>query len=125
MKKTALITGGAGFIGSHLSARLLKEGWDILVVDNLFSGYRHNIPEGVTFQWMDLSKDDLISQLPDKQFDAVFHLASHVGQEISFDSPIYDFKTNGLSTVSLLNWCLRKKNKKIYFCQLNECLRRA
>ena len=115
MKKTALITGGAGFIGSHLAHRLLKEDWNVTIVDNLFSGYRTNIPAGADYIWLDVSKDDLVCQLPKISYDAVFHLASHVGQEISFDNPVYDFKTNGLSTVSLLNWCLTNKIRKFVF----------
>lgn len=56
--KTALVTGGAGFIGSHLAKRLLAEGWNVYVVDNLSTGFKNNIPEKAKFIYLDLSKDD-------------------------------------------------------------------
>jgi UDP-glucose 4-epimerase len=113
--RSAIVTGGAGFIGSHLARRLRDEGWAVRVVDNLMSGYRSNIPEGVTFQWLDLTRDDAVLELPQEPVDVVFHLASHVGQELSFDHPLYDFKANGQSTVTLLNWCKRTGTKRLVF----------
>lgn len=111
----AIVTGGAGMLGAHLSRRLLKEGWQVHVVDNLSSGYRHNVPSRATFQWMDLSDDDAMYQLPDDGFDAIFHLASHVGQELSFDQPVYDIKANILPTMSLLKWAMEHGNPQIVF----------
>ena len=114
-KPRALVTGGAGFIGSHLATRLRDEGWAVLVIDNLMSGHRHNVPVGVDFQWLDLTRDDAVLELPKDPVDVVFHLASHVGQEISFDHPLYDFKANGQSTVTLLNWCQRTGTNRMVF----------
>lgn len=111
----AIVTGGAGFIGAHLARRLLDEGWEVIVVDNLSSGHERNIPIGAAFIWMDLTTEDSFERLPDKGIDAVFHLASHVGQELSFENPIYDFKANALSTMLLLKWCLAKKVTRFIF----------
>jgi len=111
----AIVTGGAGFIGAHLAARLLSEGWEVLVVDNLSSGHERNIPAGADFIWMDLTNEDSLALLPTSGVDAVFHLASHVGQELSFENPIYDFKANALSTMILLKWCLSVKIRKFIF----------
>ena len=58
--RSALVTGGAGFIGSHLTRRLLREGWKVAVVDNLSTGYRENVPAGASFTLVDLSRNDLI-----------------------------------------------------------------
>ncbi|MBX7148113.1 NAD-dependent epimerase/dehydratase family protein [bacterium] len=113
--KSAIVTGGAGFIGSHLTRRLLDEGWDVLVIDNLSSGRRSNVPEKARFLWLDLGRDDAILEMPAEPVDVVFHLASHVGQELSFERPLYDLKANGLSTMTLLNWCLQKKVKQLIF----------
>lgn len=116
----AIVTGGAGFIGSHLCRRLLKEGWSVLAVDNLSSGYLRNVPTGAKFQWMDLTQEDAIDQLPKEPVDVVFHLASHVGQELSFERPIYDFKANAFSTLLLLKWCMRHKvNQFIFASSMN------
>lgn len=71
MTKSALVTGGAGFIGSHLARRLLKDGWNVCIVDNLSTGFKSNIPDGAEFIFLDLSKDDFINQLPNTQFNVV------------------------------------------------------
>lgn len=115
LKRTAIVTGGAGFIGSHLVRRLCDEGWTVRVIDNLMSGFRENIPNEATFQWLDLTRDDAVLELPKDPVDVVFHLASHVGQELSFDHPLYDFKANGQSTVTMLNWCQRTGTKRLVF----------
>jgi len=111
----AIVTGGAGFIGSHLTERLLREGWTVLVIDNLSSGYFHNVPPEAEFLWLDLTNEDSIDMLPKDGADAVFHLASHVGQELSFQRPIYDFKANALSTLLLLKWCVNCHVKQFIF----------
>jgi len=105
--KRALVTGGAGFIGSHLAKRLLREGWKVDIIDNLCTGFRSNVPSEANFIFLDISKDDFIMQLPDERYDAVFHLAAQSSGEISFDDPMYDLKTNCLSTLMLLDWCLK------------------
>jgi len=104
-QKSAMVTGGAGFIGSHLARRLIREGWSVDVVDNLSTGYRENIPEGAAFLNVDVSRNDLAALLPAKRYDAVFHLAAQSSGEISFDDPSYDLRTNCQSTVLLLGWC--------------------
>lgn len=111
----AIVTGGAGFIGSHLAKRLLAEGWEVLVLDNLSSGFRHNVPEGAKFKWLDLTNEDCIVELPKEGVDVVFHLASHVGQELSFERPLFDLRANAISTMILLKWCLEKKVEKFVF----------
>jgi len=111
----AIVTGGAGFIGSHLARRLLKEGWSVLVVDNLSSGYLRNVPKEAVFKWMDMTHEDSITQLPEDGADVVFHLSSHVGQELSFERHVYDFKANAFSTLLLLKWCVEKKVRQFIF----------
>lgn len=111
----ALVTGGAGFIGAHLCRRLLNEGWLVHVVDNLSSGHTRNLPEGVNFKWLDLADEDAALELPKDGVDVVFHLASHVGQELSFERPLFDFKANACSTITLLKWCEEKQVKQLIF----------
>lgn len=113
--KRALVTGGAGFIGSHLSRRLLALGWAVHIVDNLSTGFRKNIPDGASFCELDLSEPDFPDRLPGDPFDVVFHLAAQSSGEISFDDPSYDLKTNCLSTVLLCDWCLKKGTKRFLY----------
>lgn len=114
-KPRAVVTGGAGFIGSHLCRRLLKEGWSVLAVDNLSSGQIRNLPPGCQFKWLDLTDEDAAAELPRDGADVVFHLASHVGQELSFERPLFDLKANAFSTMILLKWCLEQKVKQLIF----------
>ena len=111
----AIVTGGAGFVGAHLARRLLKEGWEVYVYDNLSSGYRHNVPEGAHYHWLDLTQEDCVSVLPKGGVDVVFHLASHVGQELSFERPLFDLRANAISTMILLKWCLDTGVKRFVF----------
>lgn len=114
-KKTALVTGGAGFIGSHLAIRLLSAGWAVDIVDNLSTGYRENIPAGATFHELDVSRNDFAAHLPAHRYDAVFHLAAQSSGEISFDDPSYDLRTNCQSTVLLLGWCQEHGTTRFIF----------
>ena len=101
--RKALITGGAGFIGSHLAKRLIEEGWHVFVVDNLSTGFRSNLPPAVDFIELDISQANFIDHLPKEHFDTVFHLAAQSSGEISFEAPAYDLKTNALATLLLLD----------------------
>jgi len=113
--KKALVTGGAGFIGSHLSRRLLDSGWKVCILDNLSTGFQKNIPSKAEFLELDLSNDAFVDHLPNEPFDAVFHLAAQSSGEISFDDPAYDLKTNCLSTVLLCDWCLKNGTTRFLY----------
>ena len=110
----ALITGGAGFIGSHLADRLINEGNEVTIIDDLSSGSKENLILGCEFIEGDLSKDDVFKKL-DSNFDKVFHFASHVGQELSFETPVRDLEVNTLATARLIDWAMRKNKPKIVF----------
>ena len=105
MSKQAIVTGGAGFIGSHLADALLADGWTVLVIDNLSTGSRENIPREADFLDVDISQDNFLTKMPDTRFDAIFHLAGQSSGEISFADPQYDAKANILGTLLLLEWC--------------------
>ena len=96
MNRKAVVTGGAGFIGSHLTQRLLEDGWKVLIIDNLSTGYVQNVPEGAEFKKLDVSNENFLQELPD-DIDVVFHLAAQASGEVSFDDPAYNLKTNCLS----------------------------
>ena len=111
----AVVTGGAGFIGSHLSKKLLSLGWKVTIYDNLSSGNKSNVPVGAKFIWADLTDENCLSLMPKDKVDIFYHLASHVGQELSFERPLFDLKANANSTIILLNWCLQNKVNQFIF----------
>lgn len=102
-----LVTGGAGFIGSHLTDRLLVQGRQVVVVDNLSTGRRSNLPEsheGLTFIESDLG--DLIESIGENgdlgAFDEIYHLAAAVGVQLVMDKPAEAIETNVTLTAELI-----------------------
>ena len=114
-RKTVLVTGGAGFIGSCLSSRLIAEGYKVVVIDNLSTGFESNIPQQADFVRLDISKEDFPKKLAKIKFDYVFHLAAQSSGEISFEDPAYDVKTNVMGTLLLLNWSMEKRIKRFIY----------
>jgi len=110
----ALVTGGAGFIGSHLADSLVKDGFDVVVIDNLSSGSPHNISQKWHFIEGDITDYGSLQQVG-TPVDIVYHLASHVGQELSFERPAHDFEVNALGTSVLSQWAIETGNPFIAF----------
>jgi len=110
MAKKALITGGAGFIGSNLAARLLGEGWDLVIVDNLSrSGTEQNLEWLRSLGGFDFFKTDIRNYEELKRvfkkhndLDVVFHLAAQVAVTTSVTNPREDFEINALGTFNVL-----------------------
>src|SRR5436190_22037470 len=96
-----LLTGGAGFIGSHLARALLASGYEVEIVDDFSTGARANVPEGAPLHELNLAGDAFVKKLPVGPFDAVLHLAGQSSGEKSFDDPAYDFAANARSTALL------------------------
>lgn len=103
-----IITGGAGFIGSHIACRLIGEGHRVTVLDNLSTGEKKNIPPKADFIKMDLGQEASYASLKNITCNAVFHLAGQSSGEASFKDPTYDFRSHAVSTFCLLEWCRRK-----------------
>jgi UDP-glucose 4-epimerase len=97
----ALVTGGAGFIGSHLSRTLLAEGRRVTVLDNLSVGRREAIPDGAHFVHGDLRDEAAVAEAL-RGVDCVFHLAAQVTIRGSFDRFYEDLDTNVMGTARLL-----------------------
>jgi UDP-glucose 4-epimerase len=105
MKNTVVVTGGAGFIGSHIARRLDETGYEVIVIDNLQTGTTDNLPRGVEFIQGDISRKKCLSALNGKTIYAVFHLAAQSSGEVSNENPGLDLKVNTLRTLQLLHWC--------------------
>lgn len=105
-KKGVIVTGGAGFIGSHLARRLLEEGYRVWVIDDLSTGFESNIPAGAEFIRMDVSDSKSYNKMPSEANCVLLHLAAQSSGEISYEKPELDLTTNALGTLLLLKWCL-------------------
>ena len=113
--KHILVTGGAGFIGSALTRRLLSDGCEVTVVDNLANGRVENIPQEARFIKADLMKESTYHEIRDIPFDAVFHLASQSSGALSFEDPMADMKSHLFITFSLLQLSLKRKVSRFMF----------
>lgn len=110
----ALVTGGAGFIGSHLVDLLLEKSCEVVVIDNLSSGKRSQIRDSIVFLEGDAGNADLLAQaLPG--CDVVFHLAAVSSVQDSLDRPIEVHNTNLTTSLALLEASVRHKVKRFVF----------
>ncbi len=111
MIQTVLVTGGAGFIGSHLCARLRSEGYSVISLDNYFTGSRENHVDGVDYR-EGHTKD--IEELVPETPDLVYHLGEYSRVERSLTEPEIVWDLNKLGTCAVLEFC-RKRNVKIVY----------
>jgi UDP-glucose 4-epimerase len=105
---SALVTGGAGFIGSHVADLLLSEGWDVTIVDDLSAGKRENIAAAAKFHQIGMTSGELPRLVADQCFDVVAHLAGQIDVRKSVADPIEDATTNILGTLNLMEAVRRK-----------------
>ncbi|HOV77074.1 MAG TPA: GDP-mannose 4,6-dehydratase, partial [Sedimentisphaerales bacterium] len=119
----ALITGGAGFIGSHLAQRLLNNGDEVIVIDNLSTGRLANLESfcrrpGFQFVKGDI-RDVSLVQLLVSQCDLVYHLAAAVGVQLIADAPVHTIETNIAGTEIVLE-ASNKFGRKILLASSSE-----
>ena len=115
-KSTILITGGTGYIGSHITHLLVSMGYEPVVVDNLSNSRRDTIPKSVPFYSLDVSDTEgVTSILREYKIDAVIHMAAFLSVEESVANPLAYYKNNVEGTRSLLQACLNAGVKKFIF----------
>lgn len=102
MTRRALVSGGAGFIGSHVADLLLAEGYQVEILDNLSSGRRENVPAGAVFHHMDIGSEDAARVVREGRFDALFHLAAQIDVRKSVLDPAADARINIQGSLNLL-----------------------
>lgn len=98
----ALVTGGAGFIGSHVADLYLEHGYDVTVLDNFASGRRENVPASARLAELDLTSAEARELVANGRFDVVSHLGAQIDVRKSVADPMYDASINVVGTLNLL-----------------------
>jgi UDP-glucose 4-epimerase len=111
----ALVTGGAGFIGSHIADLLLSEGNSVTILDNLASGQRRNVNRDAQFLEIDILNPELEAILREIRPEVVFHQAAQMSVKVSTDDPRYDARVNILGLINLLEACSAAGVRKVVF----------
>ncbi len=110
-----IVTGGAGFIGSNLVDRLITDGQEVLVIDNLSSGKKSYLNPQAKFSKLDIRSSKIERVFKNFKPDYVFHLAAQIDVRISVDNPQLDTDINVLGGLNILEACRQNKVKKIIF----------
>lgn len=113
--KRVLITGGAGFIGSHIAERLLASGHHVIALDNESTGNRANLPSLVEFVSGDVCDSYTLNRVFERDVDAVMHIAGQASIRLSFADPAADLNTNTLGTIRVLQACLAHRVPRLLF----------
>jgi UDP-glucose 4-epimerase len=96
-----IVTGGAGFVGSHVADAFLARGDDVLVVDDLSTGLRANMPERAQFEQLDISDADTLGRAFEGGADLVCHLAAQASVTVSVADPLLDCSSNVIGTLNV------------------------
>jgi UDP-glucose 4-epimerase len=110
-----LVTGGAGFIGSHLTEALLAQSHEVHVLDNLYSGLRSNVPAGVPFHELDIQAPEVRELFARERYEVVYHQAAQMDVRLSVADPLFDARVNILGSLNLIESGLRSGLKKFIF----------
>src|SRR3989344_1586944 len=108
--KNVLVTGGAGFIGSHLVNKLIEKGHKVIVIDNLSSGRKENLNPKVKFYKIDVRDKDVYKIFEKENPNVVFHLAAQPLVDEAYKNPFLAIETNVMGTVNVLEACRKKGN---------------
>ncbi len=110
-----LVTGGAGFIGIHLTKRLLSDGHEVVVLDNESNGDPMLVPKAAKYTRGDVTNPDDLERVFVKGLDAVCHIAGQVSIIKAFADPVADLRTNTEGTVQVLKACVKHKVPRLLY----------
>lgn len=99
----SLVTGGAGFIGSHVVDQLLQRGDEVIVLDDLSGGFEQNINPNAEFVAGSITNDALIKRLFERRIDYVYHLAAYAAEGLSHFIKRFNFENNVIGSINLIN----------------------
>lgn len=114
--RQVVVTGGAGFIGSHVVDALVADGWRVTVVDDLSGGRRENLPEEIAaFAQCDIASDDFAAVFDAARYDAVVHCAAQTSVPRSVAEPEHDRRVNLVGTENVLRQARRAGIRRVVF----------
>jgi len=117
-----LITGGAGFIASHVADLYLTAGHDVTILDNLSTGVKENVPKSAKFIQMDIGDPGVEKIFADGKFDVLNHHAAQIDVRISVNDPLFDARVNILGSLNLLEGALKHGVKYVQFASTGGAL---
>jgi UDP-glucose 4-epimerase len=115
MSGRVLVTGGAGFIGSHIAEAYLRDGWEVVVVDDLSRGQQSNVPKGARLVKADIRSPEARETLATGRFDVLNHHAAQIDVRVSVDRPAFDSHINVVGFVNLLEAAGEGGVKRVIF----------
>ncbi|MBU1854972.1 MAG: NAD-dependent epimerase/dehydratase family protein [Nanoarchaeota archaeon] len=116
MTQNVLVTGGAGFMGSHLADELLKSGYKVVILDDLSGGFVENVPKKAIFVKGSILNFKLVRELFKKyKFEYVFHLAAYAAEGLSHFIRIFNYRNNLLGSINLINESVKHDVKCFIF----------
>ena len=112
----SLVTGGAGFIGSHVVKHCLSQGHKVVALDDLSGGFEDHVPEGATFVKGSITDQDLLARLfEEHKFDYVYHLAAYAAEGLSHFIRRFNYTNNLIGSVNLINESVKHEVKCFVF----------
>ncbi len=115
MTRRVLVTGGAGFIGSHVADAFLADGWEVTVLDNLSRGRAEQVPRGAAFKRVDCGAEEARALVAGGGFDVITHLAAQIDVRISVKDPILDAEENILAFLNILEGAREGGVRRVVF----------